>query len=94
MYNIGGRKIFAFEISAFGALAEDEICLTFIEVFCGLRGAYPPNTYCQKFENCADGLQFESVESFHCLGYLAGTDLVKLSWRLRFKLRMQSSGRS
>ena len=35
-------KFFIFVIAAFSALMNGEICLTFIEVLCGLRDSHPP----------------------------------------------------
>ena len=62
-----------------------------VYVRCVNFGAHAPqNTRWSKFDKLcrgeANGLRLVEADTWHCLGYLAGTDLVKHSWRTRSEL--------
>ena len=60
-------------VAGFWAFLDGEICFTFINVFCGLRGLYPPKyTLPKSWKFCrrdAIRLRLVKTDAWHCLDY-------------------------
>ena len=74
-----------FEIAAFWAKFASHL----LRCFCGPMDSYSPIYILLKiwklWRRDSVRLRLLETDTWHCLGYLFGTDLVKLSWRSRFK---------